>query len=96
MVAATTKPTSSTVSREQCRKARAWLGWTPRQLALRARVSDSTVLDYEAGKRTPIERNLRAITGALEVAGLSFENGGIAIKKPAKRRSRNGKPKPPK
>jgi hypothetical protein len=89
MMARTTKATSSAVSREQCRKARAWLAWTPRQLALRARVSDSTVLDYEAGKRTPIERNLRAITRALEAAGLSFESGGIAIKKPAKRRLRN-------
>jgi transcriptional regulator with XRE-family HTH domain len=85
----------SLASREQCRKARAWLGWTLGQLAMRAHVSDSTVRDYETGRRTPIENNLRAITRALEAAGLSLENGAIGTKEPARRRTRNGKPRPP-
>jgi transcriptional regulator with XRE-family HTH domain len=85
----------SLASREQCRKARAWLGWTLGQLAMRAHVSDSTVRDYETGRRTPIESNLRAITGVLEAAGLSFESGAIAIKESAKIRANEGRLKPP-
>jgi transcriptional regulator with XRE-family HTH domain len=78
-------------SRKQCREARTWLGWTLGQLAMRAHVSDLTVRDYETGRRTPIESNLRAITEVLEAAGLSFENGAIGTKELAKRRTRNGK-----
>jgi transcriptional regulator with XRE-family HTH domain len=95
MTAGTKKPAPCVASREQCLKARAWLGWTPGQLALRAHVSDSTVRDFESGRRTPIGSNLGAITGALEAAGLSFKNGAIGIKKHAKKRLSNGRPKLP-
>src|SRR5882724_755072 len=66
------------MSPEQCRAARAWLNWSMDDLAARAHVSNSTIRDYEAGRRTPIQNNLDAITRALEAEGIIFagEPGG--------------------
>lgn len=64
----------STMSPEQCRAARAWLGWSQQDLAKRASVGLSTVKDFENGSRKPIANNLNALRGALEVGGLRFEN----------------------
>ena len=60
------------ISPEQCRAARAWLGWPQPELAKRAKVGLSTVRDFETGTRTPILNNRQAIQGALEVAGVQF------------------------
>jgi ribosome-binding protein aMBF1 (putative translation factor) len=60
------------MSPEQCRAARAWLGWSMDTLAARAHVSNSTVRDFEARRRTPIANNLSAMRGALEGAGIEF------------------------
>jgi len=62
------------MSPEQCRAARAWLGWSQQDLAKRASVGLSTVKDFENGSRKPIANNLNAIRGALEVGGVNFEN----------------------
>lgn len=66
------------MSPEQCRAARAWLEWSMDDLATRAHVSNSTIRDYEAGRRTPIQNNLDAIRRALESEGIVFtgEAGG--------------------
>jgi transcriptional regulator with XRE-family HTH domain len=67
------------MSPEQCRAARAWLGWSMEVLAERAHVSTSTVRDFEARRRTPIPNNLAAIRGALEGAGIEFlSSDGVA------------------
>ena len=58
------------MSPEQCRAARAWLGWTQQELARRAGVGLSTVRDFEKGERTPIANNLMAIRRAIEEAGI--------------------------
>jgi len=64
---------------EQSRAARAWLGWSQDQLAGTAKVSVSTIRDFEAGKRAPIANNLEAIRRAFEASGVTFESaGGIA------------------
>lgn len=66
------------ISSEQCRGARAMLGWSQGQLAKESAVSRATVLDFERGARIPHRNNLIAIQRALEAAGIVFipENGG--------------------
>lgn len=69
-----------TISPWQSRGARAILGWTREQLAKASGVSNATLADFEAGKRTPYDRTLVDVRRALEAAGLEFipENGGGA------------------
>lgn len=56
----------------QCRAARAWLGWGQSDLAERAGVSLSTLRDFEGSKRVPIKNNLAAIQTAFEAEGVDF------------------------
>lgn len=60
------------ISPEQCRAARAWLGWPQPELAKRAKVGLSTVRDFETGTRTPIANNREAIQRAFETEGVCF------------------------
>ncbi|HXQ52876.1 MAG TPA: helix-turn-helix transcriptional regulator [Stellaceae bacterium] len=62
------------ISPEQSRAARGWLDWSQDDLAKRAKVSVSTVRDFEKGRHAPIANNLDAIQRALEAAGIAFEN----------------------
>lgn len=76
------------ISVEQCRAARAMLGWSQGDLADAATVSRTTVVDFERGVRIPHRNNLAAIRRAFEVAGIEFipENGGgagLRLKKPS-------------
>ncbi len=64
------------ISPEQCRAARAWLGWAQPELAKRAKVGLSTVRDFETGTRTPIGNNRQAIQGAFETVGVVFLHDG--------------------
>lgn len=68
------------ISREQCRAARALLEWTQDRLAETASVSKKTIVDFEAGRRTPYDRTIADLVRALESAGIAFigENGGGA------------------
>ena len=68
------------ISVEQCRGARAMLGWSQGELARAASVSKTTVVDFERGLRVPHRNNLAAIRRAFEDAGIKFiaENGGGA------------------
>jgi len=63
---------------EQCRGARAMLGWSQDELAQQAVVSRQTIADFERGARIPVRNNLIAIRRALEAGGIEFipENGG--------------------
>jgi DNA-binding transcriptional regulator YiaG len=68
------------MSPEQCRAARAWLGWSQQYLAKQASVGLSTVKDFENGSRKPIANNLNALRGALENERVRFDNPmGIRI-----------------
>ena len=57
---------------EQCRAARAWLDLSQDELAAAARVSQSTVRDFEKGRRVPIANNLEAMRVVLEQRGIGF------------------------
>lgn len=71
------------ITRDQCRAARALLGWTQNQLSDASSVSKKTVVDFEAGKRTPYDRTIADIKCALEVAGIEFipaNGGGVGVR----------------
>lgn len=81
---------SCLMSPEQCRAARAWLGLSQDDLANGAGVSNSTVRDFEAGRRAPIPATLAAMKAVLEKRGIAFVGGeskplGITFQANAKR-----------
>ncbi|MGV1848055.1 MULTISPECIES: helix-turn-helix transcriptional regulator [unclassified Rhizobium] len=72
---------------EQCRGARAMLGWSQAELAKAANVSRQTIADFERGAHLPISNNLAGIVAAFQEAGIEFipANGngvGVRFKKP--------------
>ena len=67
-----------TISRGQCRAARALLEWSQTYLADAAGLGRSTIADFERGSRNPSPESMAAIRDALEAGGIEFipENGG--------------------
>jgi len=68
----------------QSRAARGLLDWAQAELGARSNLSESTVRDFEKGRRTPGINNLAAIQRAFEDAGVEFTNGeqpGVRLKK---------------
>jgi hypothetical protein len=61
-----------TMSPEQCRAARAWLGWTQQVMASYARVGLSTIKEFEKSGRRTIPATLAAMQQTLEKAGVMF------------------------
>ena len=64
------------ISAAQIRAARGLLGWTPRELARRAIVSDATVyaLEHVLGLAANVDA-LAAVQATIEAAGIEFTNG---------------------
>ncbi|QOF74054.1 helix-turn-helix transcriptional regulator [Aminobacter sp. SR38] len=62
----------------QSRAARGLLDWSQTKLAEASNLSESTIRDFEKGRRIPTVNNLAAVKMALEKAGVEFipENGG--------------------
>lgn len=60
---------------EQCRAARALIGWSRGELSERSGVAASTLADFEAGKRTAYSRTLADVRRTLEAAGVAFIAG---------------------
>lgn len=77
-------PAEMMMTPEQCRAARALLDWSRDVTAARAGVSLSTVADFEAGRRSPMRNNLKAMRAALEAAGVLFvdadDDGGPGVR----------------
>lgn len=67
------------ISSDQCRAARALIGWGVRELATAAKVSVDTIFRLERGDQLK-ERTLEDVRAVLEKAGVTFipENGGGA------------------
>ncbi|MCK1313720.1 helix-turn-helix transcriptional regulator [Bradyrhizobium sp. 23] len=70
----------------QSRAARGLIDWSQSQLGERSNLSESTVRDFEKGRRIPGPNNLAGMQKALETAGVIFidENGegpGVRLKK---------------
>jgi transcriptional regulator with XRE-family HTH domain len=74
MTFAMAKEPMTRVNPATCRAARALLDWTQTDLATRAHVSIGTIRDFEAGTRTILINNSRAIQAAFEEAGVEFLN----------------------
>ena len=70
------------LSKEQSRAGRALLDWSQTQLATAANLGESTVRDFEKGRRVPSINNLAAIRSALESAGVIFsdQDGMVCVK----------------
>lgn len=66
-----------TISAEQCRAARALLGWSQTELATKAEVSSSTIADFERGERSPQKKTLAEIRHVFNTEGCSFRDGGV-------------------
>ena len=62
----------ATLTREQCRGARAMLEMSRADLAQRSEVALRTIVDFESGARTPYKRTLACLRRALEDAGAVF------------------------
>ena len=60
----------------QSRAARALLDWSQAELGARANLCDSTIREFEKGRRVPSMNNLAAVVRALEAGGVELTNGG--------------------
>lgn len=60
------------ISPAQLRAARGLLGWTQKDLASRAGVSDRTIRLFELEMRVPYIQTVAAIEGCLSEAGVRF------------------------
>ncbi|MCV0396990.1 MAG: helix-turn-helix domain-containing protein [Rhizobiaceae bacterium] len=65
-----------TITPEQSRAARGLLDWSQAKLGAAAYLSESTIRDFEKGRRVPSINNLAAIRAALERAGITFLDTG--------------------
>jgi transcriptional regulator with XRE-family HTH domain len=68
----------------QSRAARALVDWSQDKLAGASNLSESTIRDFEKGRRVPATNNLAAIRRALEAAGVEFKpDGSLRLREPA-------------
>jgi transcriptional regulator with XRE-family HTH domain len=67
------------LSPEQCRAARAWLGWTQAELAQRSSIGLSALKDFEKGNRRTLAAIRNQIRKSFEDAGVTFLARGIEV-----------------
>ncbi|MGA7974405.1 MAG: helix-turn-helix domain-containing protein [Pseudolabrys sp.] len=64
--------TSTSISKEQCRAARGWLGISQEELSVAAGVNQKTIARFETGAVVPYDRTLRDLQACLEAKGIEF------------------------
>lgn len=83
---------SGMITHQQCRMARAGLGWKVSDLAQHSGVATATITRFEGGKGSIYADTLAAIHGALEAAGVTFSGpGGVTVPVEPASRLRKGK-----
>ncbi len=65
-------PRAPILTRQQCRGARAMLGWSQADLAARTRISAVTIRTFERGHNSVKESTARVLRFVLEEAGIVF------------------------
>ena len=72
------------ISPEQCRAARALIGWTRHTLAWASDISERTLIEFERQARSPQRRTLAGLRSTLEDADVLFidqnEEGGPGVR----------------
>ena len=79
-VPAPTPAVASTLTPEQCRRAREVLGWQQWRLAEEARISLQTVGLFERGARRASAGTVATLVRVLEAAGVEFIPGGVRLR----------------
>lgn len=71
------------MNNEQCRTARAILGWTAVQLSHRAGVGKRAILEFEGGDRSLLPQTRLKLRAVFVVNGIEFLNDetGIGVKR---------------
>ena len=64
---------------EQCRAARALVGWSQDELSAASSAAKATIANFELGSRKPYARTLRDLREALEAAGVRFMAEGEQV-----------------
>ncbi|WP_348629911.1 helix-turn-helix domain-containing protein [Mesorhizobium sp. M7D.F.Ca.US.004.03.1.1] len=67
------------ITPEQCRAARAMLGWSQQALANASRVGVVTIRQFEIGASTPRNATVQVLRLALEAAGVVFVADGEQV-----------------
>lgn len=71
------------MTEEQCRLARAMLGWSVAELSRRANVGLRTIREFEAGGRPILDTTRNRLRAVFTVSGIEFLNDadGIGIRR---------------
>jgi len=67
------------MSPEQCKAARAVIGWTVEQAANQSQVNKSTVIAFENKVNSPQKKTLQRLQQAYESVGVLFTSDGLSI-----------------
>lgn len=67
------------ISADQCRAARALIGWSQDKLSETSKVAKATIANFESAKRNPYPRTLDDLREALETAGVVFQADGEMV-----------------
>jgi transcriptional regulator with XRE-family HTH domain len=68
------------ISGAQSRTARSLLGWSLYALAVRRRVGETTIRNFEIGRHRPAPFKILEIKRALEAAGIEFDREGDEVR----------------